>query len=197
MSSEDYRALFKQANDAIALVEFQDGTPIIEAVNSTFRETFVPDDSDVIGRDIDELVAEGDRREAAITLSQRVRKGEVTREMTARDTVAGVRHFDCQVIPVDAATIEDADRAFAIYTDVTERFERKRALEESEERYRQLVATAPTPILIYDGSEKVVYANDAAVELFGAENEEELLGLTPRISSIRTAETNWRTDGIV
>jgi PAS domain S-box-containing protein len=175
-----FHPLFELANDAIALVEFTNGSPIIEEVNPRFRETFAPDDTNLLGMDLDEVVAPRDRREAARELSQLAQNGEVLRKTITRDTAAGSRHFDLQVIPVDAATIGDAGRVFAVYTDVTDRFERKQALEESEERYRQLVATAPTPILIYGGSEKVVYANDAAVELFGAESEEDLLGLTPQ-----------------
>lgn len=177
---ERFHPLFESANDAIALVEFKDGSPVIEEANPRFRQLFAPDDANLIGRELDEVVAPGDRNDAARELSQLVQNGDVVRKSITRETVAGSRHFDWQVIPVDATTIENAQHAFAIYTDVTERVERKRALEESEERYRQLIATAPTPILIYDGSEEVVYANDAAVELFGAENEEALLGLTPQ-----------------
>lgn len=178
--SNRFRPLFDQANDAIALVEFQDGTPVIEEVNTRFRDTFVPDDVTITGRELDEVVAAADRNEAARELSQQVQNGDVVRKLITRDTVEGARHFDWQVIPVDATTIETANHAFAIYTDVTERVERKRALEESEERYRKLLTTAPTPILIYNESRELVYANDEAVDLFGAEDQEEILGLTPQ-----------------
>lgn len=178
--SDRFRPLFEQANDAIALVEFQDGSPIIEEVNTKFRDTFVADDVNINGRELDEVVAAEDRRAAARALSRRVQNGDVVRELITRETVEGTRHFDWQVIPVDGRTIETAEYTFAIYTDVTERVERKRALEESEERYRQLLATAPTPIVIYNASEEIVYANREAVELFGGDDEEEILGLTPQ-----------------
>lgn len=178
-ASDRFQPLFEHANDAIALVEFKNGSPVIDEINLRFRDTFVPDDANVTGRDLDEVIAAGGRKEAAKELTQQVQNGDVVRKSITRETVAGSRHFDWQVIPVDATTIESTDHAFAIYTDITERFERKRALAESEDRYRTLLAMAPNPIVIYSASEEIIYANDEAVELFGAETEEEVLGLTP------------------
>lgn len=51
----------------------------------------------------------------------------------------------------------------------------EKSLRESEERYRKLVEYAPDAILVY-GSRQILYANSAALRLFGAQRPEQLLG---------------------
>jgi len=53
--------------------------------------------------------------------------------------------------------------------------ERTHQLQESQDRYRNLVELSPEPILVH-AREKFVYLNEAAVQLLGAENEHALLG---------------------
>jgi PAS domain S-box-containing protein len=72
----------------------------------------------------------------------------------------------------------DAASIIGLASDVTSQKEREQALRDSEERYRRLVETAPTPIFIYSTDSELVYANDAAVDFLGAENRSELLGST-------------------
>jgi PAS domain S-box-containing protein len=51
----------------------------------------------------------------------------------------------------------------------------EKSLRESEDRYRRLVENAPNAILVY-GKELFLYANSAALRLFGAERAEQLIG---------------------
>ncbi|HIK28192.1 MAG: PAS domain S-box protein [Oscillatoriaceae bacterium SKW80] len=50
------------------------------------------------------------------------------------------------------------------------------ALKESEERYRRLLELSPEAILLHCGG-KIIYANPAATEFFGAAHMEEIIGL--------------------
>jgi diguanylate cyclase (GGDEF)-like protein/PAS domain S-box-containing protein len=59
--------------------------------------------------------------------------------------------------------------------DITARKQVEQALRESEERYRQLVELSPDAILVHCGG-TLVFANTAAVRLFGAQGSEQLLG---------------------
>ncbi|KTG10265.1 hypothetical protein AUR64_11840 [Haloprofundus marisrubri] len=54
----------------------------------------------------------------------------------------------------------------------------ERALDRSEERYRQLVETSPSPIGIYTEDSRLAYVNEAAVGYFGAEDADDLVGLS-------------------
>lgn len=46
---------------------------------------------------------------------------------------------------------------------------------EAEQRYRHLIEQSPTPVLVHHG-EVLAYANPAAVEMFGAQSEADLIG---------------------
>ena len=66
---------------------------------------------------------------------------------------------------------------FSIVHDVSERILAEKERLESEKRFRVLVESAPDAIYIQN-SETFVYLNDASVKLFGAQNAEQLIGMS-------------------
>ncbi len=60
-------------------------------------------------------------------------------------------------------------------TDVTERKRAEQLLRQSEESYRRLIAFSPYAILVNRG-DRIVFANDQAIKLFGAVRASEILG---------------------
>lgn len=80
---------------------------------------------------------------------------------------AGVR-----TTPAGPAEVRAVADQFNRLLDARERNEQ--ALRESEERYRALVEWSPEAIVVHRG-ERIVYANPAAVALFGARSAEELV----------------------
>ena len=58
--------------------------------------------------------------------------------------------------------------------DITAQVEADQRLRESEERYRRIAELSPAAILIHV-EDRIVYANPAAVEMFGADSEADLL----------------------
>ncbi|MDQ2806895.1 MAG: PAS domain-containing protein, partial [Chloroflexota bacterium] len=60
-------------------------------------------------------------------------------------------------------------------TDITERKQAERALQESEARYWRLVDQSPESIVVHDGV-TILYANSATLAMLGLTNAEELIG---------------------
>lgn len=60
-------------------------------------------------------------------------------------------------------------------TDITERKRAEQLLRQSEERYRRLIAISPYAILVNRG-DRVIFANDQAIKLFGAVKADEIVG---------------------
>jgi len=113
-----YEALFDQDRNAIVWVEFEGETPIIEDANTRFETIFANGDQDVIGRDLDAVVASGDRQAEARELTRRVMAGEQLSGELTRETVDGPRQFHWQTIPVEQPGSAAIDGAFAVYTAV-------------------------------------------------------------------------------
>jgi len=60
-------------------------------------------------------------------------------------------------------------------TDITERKRAEHLLRQSEERYRRLIAISPYAIVVIR-SDRILFANDQAIKLFGAVKADEILG---------------------
>ncbi len=73
-------------------------------------------------------------------------------------------------------TINGETLLYSIIHDVSARVASQRALSESETRFRELVEAAPEAIFIEAGH-KFVFVNQAAIQLFGAQTAEQLIGM--------------------
>ena len=88
---------------------------------------------------------------------------------------------DGTVFPVELRTFLLRDEEgqpesmWAIVRDITER-KREESVRFSELMYRTLVQVSPDPIMVYDLNGKLTFVSDRAVELFGINSKEEVLG---------------------
>ena len=77
------------------------------------------------------------------------------------------------------APIRDAENNIVgvviVFSDVTEQYRVRQALAESEERFRTMIEWTPEPIAVH-AQGIVLYANPAALKLFGAVSPEQLVG---------------------
>lgn len=134
-----YSALFESTHDAIAWIEFDGETPVIQAANPAFEDTFALNNEDVVGRDLERIVASGDRLEEARDTSQQVKEGQYLSGVVTRDTVDGPRDFLREAVPVEDPETGEFDTGFAVYTDITEQKDRERTLEALVQRTGDLV----------------------------------------------------------
>lgn len=70
-------------------------------------------------------------------------------------------------------------RVVAVYLDITDAKRREAEIAESEERYRRVVEGSPDAIIV-SCADEIVYVNEAAMTLFGATSEGDLVGLSRR-----------------
>ena len=104
--------------------------------------------------------------------THRVLAGETVVLETQRLTRDG-RLLD---VEIRATPVKDPGGAlagiYAIHRDITEEKRQRRALQETETRYRMLLDASPDPIAVYDARGKILYVNPAFEQTFGWTLEE-------------------------
>ncbi|MDP8225842.1 MAG: PAS domain S-box protein [Candidatus Lernaella stagnicola] len=83
------------------------------------------------------------------------------------------RFVRCQFVSM--ADPPDLLNRLVVVTDLTDIHHARRALEESEERYRMLIEWSPEAIIVHRNGE-FLFVNPAAAKLYGAEKPRDLLG---------------------
>jgi PAS domain S-box-containing protein len=90
------------------------------------------------------------------------------------------RRKDGAVVPLDLAISEmtvGSTRLFiGAVRDIGARRQAEDALAESEARYRRLIETSPDAMLVTGENRMIAFVNSAAIELFGAESADQLIG---------------------
>ena len=80
---------------------------------------------------------------------------------------------DIKDVHVTVALIPNTNNRVASFLDITERKKIEESLKESENRYRKLLENSFDAVVIHDGN-KVISANNVAMELFGINNTENI-----------------------
>ncbi len=131
---------------------------------------------ELIGVVADDLVHPEGRRAVAENLA-RIRQGDDERVVDVRRMrLDGSSFFGegrKRLISWDGREAQ-----LVVIRDVSERIATQKALLESEERHRQIVEVTPDAVLIHM-FERIVFANKAAVQIFGAKTMNDLIGLDP------------------
>ena len=119
-----FRNLFDRVPDPVVDVEFVDGEPVFRAVNAAFEAAFGDDADEVVGRPATDLGPAGEDGWFHELEPGAIRAGDGARELQ-RETTEGRRTFLFRGFRYPG---DDAERAFGIYTDVTEQLEQERRL---------------------------------------------------------------------
>lgn len=171
LSEQLFSDAFHVSPAGITITRMADGK-FIDA-NESFLRLFGFDRAEVMGRTPTELNMLGLEERAALIQEQREKGGARNAELVARSKSGGEIHM-----LFSSAEIAVGNEPCYLTTmiDMTDRKRVEEELRESEERYRLLVENSPYAIGVHQDG-KIVFANPAALALFGAQNESELVGM--------------------
>jgi PAS domain S-box-containing protein len=120
-----FRYLFEHIPDPVLITESSDDGDVIRAVNPAFESVFGYSEPDAVGRRVTDLIVPEEAREESLNLGTDIRReGSVVTEVR-RNTTDGYRRFLFRGFEYQTG---EGDRAFSIYTDITERAEREQYL---------------------------------------------------------------------
>jgi PAS domain S-box-containing protein len=171
-SESRFRAVFEQAAVGMTLVDLDSR---FLRVNQRFCDITGYTRDEILGRTYSEMThpddRAGDRRHVADILTGKCDTARWQKRYLRKDgqtiwiaiTIAPLR------IPNEPL------RMLGVVEDITERMRAQEALQQSEERFRQVVEQAPEGILVTIGLE-IRYANSAAVRMLGADSSASLVG---------------------
>jgi len=159
-----FRTLFDRLSQPVAEVAYVDETPIVRGVNEAFEQRFGYDADTVVGDSLDAYIVPEAYRTEAEAINEHVRSGG---SLEAR--ADGTREFLLQ-----NAVYDDGTGGFAIYTDVTERRERRRTLERQRELFRRTQEIADVGAWQYDVETGASILTDEALAIHGLDPSADL-----------------------
>ncbi len=166
-SEERHRRLLDLFPDAFI---FYDIEGRVVFVNAAFERIYGWPRQAWHGRQIDFVPPHEVQRTREAT--QRVLAGETVVLETQRLTRDGrILDVEIRATPVRDPAGELAG-IYAIHRDITEEKRQRRALQETETRYRMLLDASPDAIAVYDARGKILYVNPAFEKTFGWTLEE-------------------------
>jgi len=122
-----FAALFENVPNPVITVRSEGEEPTFVAVNGAFERVFGYDAERVVGRPIREFLVAPDQHSGMGGISDRAAAGEVVEREVTRQTASGPREFLLTIVPVDAGS--ENPLRYAIYTDITERKQRRKRIE--------------------------------------------------------------------
>jgi PAS domain S-box-containing protein len=127
-----FKALFDHLSQPAVEVRYEADEPIVRQVNAAFENVFGYESETMIGDSLDTHIVPDNRTDEAAEINEHVQSGGSldSREVT-RQTTDGLRKFLLQ-----NAVYDDGSGGFAIYTDITDRSERKELLERNRDLLR-------------------------------------------------------------
>jgi PAS domain S-box-containing protein len=171
-SEERYRVVAETASDAIITIDEQS---VIQFANRAAEKIFGYAVEEMRGRELTMLIPDYARMSHQASLEQSVRTGHLAWEMVEQSGL----HKDGRVIPLEISFAEFMNggrRCFTgIMRDITERKRAQEILEESEERYREVVESQTDLVCRYRADTTLTFVNEAYCRFF-QKRREELIG---------------------
>ena len=123
-----FAALFENVPDPVVSVRNdEDGVPVFTNANPAFECVFGYDADAVLGESVHDYLVPPERRSEAESISRRAAAGETLEREVKRQTTDGLREFLLTVVPVRLD--EFNPERYVVYTDITERKQRRKRVE--------------------------------------------------------------------
>jgi len=123
-----FESLFSNAPSAVADLQYTDRKPVVQRANTAFEELLGYTSEDASGESLFDIVPLADESTEK-TISAHVSRGEIYQGGITVQRENDVGYYKLRVIPYEVG--KKGERAYALYTDVTELNKTKRELEES------------------------------------------------------------------
>ena len=160
---------------SLAIVTLDEAHNVISC-NREFEELFRFEESEITGKNLDEVVAGHQYLMEARSYTKETMDGKAIHGAGMRQRKDGSAvHVEFFGVPVaiDGSIVG----AYGIYQDISERKRVEDALRESETRYKELADSLPQSVYEIDGRGKITFANRCAFDLFGYTRDEFEKGL--------------------
>lgn len=166
-----YRDIVEQAAD---IIYTRDMNGFLTSMNPAGARFFGRSVTELLGKHLSELI--GDASAVSDIEETRNHRGASALRSTYRlpDAKGDVRYLE-GMITVEKDRSGKAIGVRGVVRDITDQKKAEQALKESEERYRKLVELSPQAIVVH-ADNKFTYLNPAAVKLWGASSQDELVG---------------------
>lgn len=165
-----YRGIVEQSAEIICTHSL-DG--VVTSINRAGASFFGKPVEEIVGSPLSKLIGDEAASQSIASVSGNGENAPVrsTYQLRLGDKES---FLDC-AISVQRDHDQKATGVRAVMRDVTQQKLAEEALRQSEERYRRLVELSPEAIVVHSDG-KIVYVNPAAVRLWGAAHENELIG---------------------
>ncbi|HSS21959.1 MAG TPA: PAS domain S-box protein [Pyrinomonadaceae bacterium] len=166
-----YREIVEDAADII-YTRNMDG--YITSINRAGARFFGKAAEEIVGGHLSKLIGDQDAARDVEETRRAATDSPLRSTYYLKDAEQNGRYLE-GVITIERDRQQNPTGIRGVIRDVTEQKLAEAALRESEERYRRLVELSPEAIIVQSEG-KFVYVNPAAQKLWGAANEEELIG---------------------
>ena len=160
--------------------------------NPAFETLFGYQQSEILGEELDSLLAPGELMKEAMALTRRSTAGNVVREKAKRLRRNGSL-VDVQILGVPISADGKLVGSFGMYEDITERRRAEQAQREAEERFRSLFENATEGIFQSTTDGRYLSVNPALARMCGFASPSEMISRVEDLGREVYADPNVRT----
>jgi two-component system cell cycle sensor histidine kinase/response regulator CckA len=159
--------------------------------NPAFEVLFGYHQSEILGAELDSLLAPPDSKTEAVALTRRSTTGNVVREKAKRLRSDGSL-VDVQILGVPISVDGKLIGSFGMYEDITERRRAEQAQREAEERFRSLFENATEGIFQTTTDGRYLSVNPALARMCGFASSSEMISTVQDLGRELYADPNVR-----